>query len=358
MKTIYCVAFLACFSLAINLCIAETGINGIMSSQSDRKVRAALLPGDLGDPNIQYFGRWNFNDIHQFSSHWGGAYLKVSFTGTKVKAKLGSKTNYYVKIDDGPWVTHEGVDGTVNLTPVALSLGSHTLSIAQGKDYSYVFTFRGLEFDDFAVTSPPKVGKYLIEYIGDSITAGYTDPQANVSAYAWLCAEGLGVEHTQIAYPGITLVDGYGLNANKTGMESQYWKSRSLAHPSSMDWDDEKYLPNLIVINLGQNDHSTQVPDGSFQFTYVKFLERLRHRFPDVQIFVMRVFSGVKAAPTLAAVKSRIADGDAKLHYVDTDGWLTPGGTDYTINDAVHPSTSGQRRAAEKLIPILAPFLE
>jgi hypothetical protein len=40
----------------------------------------------------------------------------------------------------------------------------------------------------------------------------------NVSDYAWICAGSLNSEHTQIAFPGIALVDGYGINNNKTGI--------------------------------------------------------------------------------------------------------------------------------------------
>src|SRR5262249_39400026 len=162
-----------------------------------------------------YLGRWDFTSPTQFVSYWGGAYIKTRFSGTTAKIKLGVASDYYAKIDGGPWVTLTNASGTVNLTPSPLTNGIHSLSVAQGKDHAYVFNFQGLALDAGATTLPPDMGMHLIEFIGDSITCGYTDPQANVSDYGWVCAEALNCEHTQIAFPGIALVNGYGVNGDK-----------------------------------------------------------------------------------------------------------------------------------------------
>jgi len=72
----------------------------------------------------------------------GGAYIKVNFSGTTVKIKLGNTSSYYAKIDNGPWITYSNATGTVNLTPTPLANGTHSLSVAQGKDYDYIFNFQ------------------------------------------------------------------------------------------------------------------------------------------------------------------------------------------------------------------------
>jgi len=318
---------------------------------------AALSNGSLSDGNIKYYGRWDFSSTTQYVSYWGGAYIKVNFSGTTVKIKVGNTSNFYAKIDNGVWVTYSGASGTINLTPTPLANGTHTLSVAQGEDYDYVFNFQGLMLDTGAVTSAPSIGTDLIEYIGDSITAGYLDPQADVSDYAWVCAESLGAEHTQIAYPGIALVNGYGVNATKIGMDVQYFKAQSLAYPSSANWNFTQYTPKIIVVNLGQNDDTAGVPDSLFQNDYESFLINIRAKFPSVPIFVMRTFMGVKAGPALAAVNARIAAGDNNIHYIDTGGWLTANSADYVNDSGVHPSVSGHIKAANFLKPYLAPYL-
>ena len=311
--------------------------------------------GLVGDPNIKYFGRWDTTNPAQYVSYWGGAYIRVKFSGTTVKMKVGVNTNYYVKIDNGPWVSYIGVTGTVNLTPTPLASGTHTLAVAQGKDYSYVFNFQGLVLDPGATTSAPSVGTDIIEWIGDSITSGYRDSQADVSDYAWVASEALNAEHTQIAYPGIALVTGYGVNADKTGMDAQYFKLQSLAYPSSPDWDFSRYTPKIIVVNLGTNDNTSHAPDSTFQRVYTTFLANVRAKFANAQIFVLRTFAGVKSTPTAAAVAARHAAGDSKVLYINTNGWLTPGSSDFV--DGLHPSDSGHMKVAARLQPILAPYL-
>lgn len=311
----------------------------------------ALGNGDLSDTNIKYFGRWDFSNTSQYVSKWGGAYIKVRFTGTTVKIKLGNTSNFYAKIDNGPWVSFIGVTGTVNLTPTPLTSGTHTVSVAQGKDYDYVFNFQGLVLDAGATTMAPPVGIDLVEWIGDSITAGYTDSQANVSDYAWVCSEAMGTEHTQIAYPGITLTSGFTTNP---GMDVGYFKLQSPNNPTSPPWDFTKYTAKLVVINLGTNDNNKQVPAATFQSTMTTFLANVRTNFPDAEIFVMECLkNGIMSAPTIAAVKARQTAGDGKVIYIETTNWVTT--SDYT--DGLHPSVAGHIKIANLLQPIISPYL-
>lgn len=330
--------------------VAEKALTASSLNSSSGAVALAVAPGAIGDPNLRYFGRWDFSSTTQSVSYWGGAYVRVKFTGTTAKVKVGATTNYYAKIDNGPWVSYINASGTINLTPTPLANGTHTVSIAQGKDYNYVFNFQGLVLDAGATTSAPVVSNVLIEWIGDSITSGYTDEQANVSGYPWVCSEMMGTEHTQISYPGVTLVSGYTTNP---GMDVQYFKLQSPAYPSSPNWDFARYTPKLVVINLGTNDNNKRVPDNELQSGYTTFLANIRSKFPNAEIFVMRTSLGVKATPTLAAVNARIAAGDNKLHYIDTNGWLTT--ADYT--DGLHPSVAGNIKAANLLKPILQPYV-
>jgi lysophospholipase L1-like esterase len=287
-------------------------------------------------------------------SYWGGTYLKVDFSGTTVKINLGHASNYYVRIDNGSWVTFSNVSGTVNLTPTPLANGTHTLSVAQGKDYDYQFNFQGLVLDVGATTGLPTVATNLVEFVGDSITAGYTCAQADVSDYAWVCAESLGVEHTQIAYPGVDLVT---TTNHGTGQDVQYFKEQSFKYPGSPDWDFGKYTARLVVINLGQNDIGANgIPLTVYQNDYTNFMANIRGKYPGADIFAMRPFSGLGAAQVQAAVTARNAAGDAKVHYVDTTGWLgSYPGPDW--DDGVHPSVAGHIKAASQLQPILASYI-
>lgn len=358
MKKIRYILFTILITLSFGC--SRKNLMGHLPASADLQAKAAsgspaalaVVAGAVGDAHIKYFGRWDTSNATQYISYWGGAYVRVSFTGTTAKIKVGAATNYYARIDNGPWVSYTNVSGTINLTPTPLASGTHTITVAQGKDYNYVFNFQGFIFDAGAATSAPPASGDIIEFIGDSITAGYaagTGTQVNVSAYGWVCSEALGTEHTQIAYPGICLTSGY----PGVGMDAQYFKLQNSSYPTSPNWDFTRYTPRLIVVNLGTNDNNKAVPDNTFQSTYTTFLTNIRAKFPNAEIFVMRTFLGVKAIPTLAAVNARIAAGDNKVHYVNTAGWLTT--ADYA--DGLHPSVAGHIKAANLLKPILAPYI-
>lgn len=318
--------------------------------------RAAAHGGDKEklvaptDAHIKYIGRWEFDNSAQYASYWGGAYLKVGFTGHHIKLKVGNRTNYYAKIDNGPWISYFNASGTIDLTPVELPGNKHTLIVAQGKDYNYEFKFEGLVLDPKGKTLPAAVEKNLIEWIGDSITTGYTDEQANVADYAWVCSDSLHCEHTQIAYPGINLVSGY----PKNGMDKQYFKTRCLAFPDAQPWNFSRYTPKVIVINLGTNDTNHKVADSLFRDTYTVFLTRLRQQFPIAEIFAMKTFAKTKGEATAAAVRLRNAAGDTAVHFIDTTGWLTET-SDFT--DHTHPSVVGHLKAAAQLRKVLSPYI-
>jgi lysophospholipase L1-like esterase len=69
----------------------------------------------------------------------------------------------------------------------------------------------------------------------------------------------------------------------------------------------------------------------------------------------MRPLNGAKAAAIQAVVTARHDDGDMKVHYINTAGWLG-GLSDYT--DGTHPNDRGQIKIAAKLQPVLAAYLD
>ncbi|QHS58177.1 RICIN domain-containing protein [Chitinophaga agri] len=336
-------------------CAKKEDSEAILTMNADKI--AASVPADgygsLKDQNIQYFGRWDFSDSTKYNSWWGGAYIRVNFTGTTVKIKTGNISNFYASIDGGPWISYKHTGGVIDLTATPLSNGAHTLSVAQGSDYDYLFSFEGLLLDEGAVTSKPAVSSYLIEYIGDSITAGYLDDQANVSDYAWICSEALHTEHTQIAYPGIALVSS---PRHGTAMDKQYFKLKTPNYATSVNWDFSRYTPQAIVLNLGTNDSDYEDSDSVFQAVYFQLLQDIRTRFPQAEIFVLRTFLGIRSQPTAAAVAARIVAGDKKVHYVNTEGWIAQNTTDY-LADNLHPSEAGHIKIAGLLQAVLAPYV-
>ena len=313
------------------------------------------------DPNIEYYGRWDKSSATSYHSYWGGAYLKVRFTGTSVQLKLNKTTTLLVNIDDTGDRLFSNVNGTVDLTPVPLSPGTHTLRIGAQFDTKEI-VFNGLVLDEGATTEAPLVSSNkLIEFIGDSITTGADNPYGDGDAFAWLAGDLLGVEHTQISDPGIALVDGYG--ASPVGMETAYYKLQTPNYSTTTSWDMSNYTPDLIVVNLGSNDHYSDIDPNLFQSRYIDFLADIRNTYPDAEIFGLRLFNGWFETEVENAVNARISAGDSKVHYVDTSGWLEGYGTttteDYVLKEggSVHPSRLGHVKVAKNLAPILDSYL-
>jgi lysophospholipase L1-like esterase len=309
--------------------------------------------GRPADPNIKYIGRWDTSSSTVAISYWPGAYFKTDFTGTTVKIKLGEAVNFFASIDHGSDIFYAKANGTVNLTPTPLVPGIHTLRVATYSEHD-VLQFQGLILDAHAHTIAPRLSPQLVEFVGDSITAGATTTKHALSDYAWLVGEQLGVEHTQIAQGGICLTDGVQCGSpNAYGMSRQFFKLQTVYFTNSPDWDFSRYQAKVVVINLGTNDGGYHVSDATFEAAYVTFLQGIRAKYPHATILVMRTFKGTKSAPTLAAVQAVNAAGDVNVHYIDTTGWITSADT----NDGVHPSDEGHVKIAKQLAPIVASFL-
>ncbi|MBX6387163.1 MAG: hydrolase, partial [Microbispora sp.] len=299
--------------------------------------------GSPSDPNITYVGRWDTTSSTGYVPNWTGAYLVTAFTGTTVKIKQRDAVNMYVSIDGGDDVFYAGVRGTVNLTPAPLPAGTHTLRVSYRSGDTI---FQGLVLDPGASTVPPNLPGKLIEFVGDSITAGYLDSKLALSAYGWVLGEKLHVRHTQIARAGYCLVAQEGC----PGQSTQYFK---LGSTGDTDWDFSRYTADAVVINLGTNDIGHHVTGPAFQAAYTAFLAAIRAKYPKAALFAMETFKQRYVAETKAAVAARNAAGDADVYYIDTEGWLTPG-ADYADGDG-HPSDAGHIKIADRLAPIIAP---
>ncbi|MFD8455367.1 GDSL-type esterase/lipase family protein [Streptomyces antimycoticus] len=272
----------------------------------------------MTDPNIAYTGRWDLGSATAAVPNWTGGYLQTAFTGTTVKIKAREAVNFYASVDGGADVFYAGVRGTVNLTPTPLPQGNHTLRVSYRSGDA---VFQGLVLDSGAGTVAPRVPSGLIEFVGDSITAGALTDRLALDSYGWKTGEQLGMRHTQIARSGYCLVGKGGC----VGLASQFFKTASTG---DQNWDFSRYQASAVVINLGTNDIGHGVTGTEFQSAYTTLLRDIRAKYPNAALFAVQTLKKRYVAETKAAVSARNGAGDAKVSYVDTSGWLTDG-TDY-----------------------------
>ncbi|WAP59201.1 GDSL-type esterase/lipase family protein [Streptomyces sp. S465] len=307
---------------------------------------AAVAPGQPGDPNIKFTGRWDTrSSATAYTPYWAGAYFRTGFTGRTVGLKQRNTIDLWVSIDGGPATFYDEAKGTVNLTPTPLSAGNHTLQVnyqVVAGSYHGDAVFQGLTLDSGATTFAPPAPEKLIEFVGDSITVGTTTSQNARTAYGWLIGERLGADHTQIAQGGAALVD---TADDRMSLEQQFTKLNPNA--ATPDWDFSRYQADAVVINLGTNDVGRGVGSAQFQAAYASLLRKVRTAYPDAWIFALRTFSGRFGTETQAAVT---ASGDPRVSYVDTTGWLASD----DLSDSVHPNDKGHRTITDRLAPVIS----
>ncbi|NGY64102.1 SGNH/GDSL hydrolase family protein [Lentzea sp. NEAU-D13] len=303
----------------------------------------AVAATDVGvtDPNLHYAGRWHADGSLRVPN-WAGAYVQTSFTGTTVRVKLRDAVNIYVSIDGGADVFHQGVRGTVNLTPTPLASGTHRLRIAFRSGDT---VFGGLVLDSGARTTNPNVSPKVLEFVGDSITAGYLDSKLALSSYGWLVGQKLGLPRTIVARAGYCLVAKDGC----VGQSTQFFR---LASTGTTSWDFSRYQAAAVVVNLGTNDAGRGVAASTFQSTYTQFLSDIRAKYPNAAIFAFETLKRRYVPETKAAVTARNNAGDSRVYFVNTEGWLTAD-ADYVDGDG-HPNDQGQAKIADRLAPIIS----
>ena len=306
--------------------------------------------GSLADTNIRYIGRWDrTSDPAAYHSHWGGAYLRVAFTGTSLtfngNATAGGP-NVMVSVDGEP--LHE----VSSLSLHGLQAGKHTLFAGSPGQNSEV-AFRGLTLDPGAKTLPVPA-RPIIEFVGDSITTGGGQTLPGTVNYAWNTAELLGADHTQIAFSARALTTGYGCAGDKAALDTQYFNLKNFNHLGDtppVPWNFS-YTPRVVVINLGQNDQCGAEPEAVFTANYVAFVRKIRLRFFRAQIVALRPFSGAYGAGVRQAV-ALLSVNDARVHFIDTTDWLEK--ADFV--DGIHPTEAGHAKVAQRLSVLLKPLL-
>ncbi|MBL0888229.1 RICIN domain-containing protein [Myceligenerans indicum] len=336
---------------------------GSRVSQYDRNGLAAqrwrLVPvggggqagdGSVSDPNLQYHGRWAADGSWR-TMGWAGGYVEAAFTGASIGVHLRDTIDLYYSVDGAPEQWRRGVSGDVTVAS-GLGAGTHTVRIGfreRAGSYTGDAAFGGFDLAPGGATTSTARPADFIEFIGDSITVGQPNGDRPFTAYPYLVGETLGAGHAQVAQGGACLVstaDGcYGM---------MDWFRRSSAFADHDDWDFATHQATAVVINLGTNDVGHGVSTPEFRQNYVVLLERVRQAYPDAEIFAMGVFRNRYVTETRDAVQTRVDAGDAKVHFVDTSGWVDPA-TD--THDNVHPTDAGHRKIADLLAPILDRYL-
>lgn len=263
--------------------------------------------------NISYEGRIPFTS-NAAELMWPGTSVTINFKGTGISGKFKDQdtANYYNVIIDKDSIykiQFDTVEKTVVLAK-GLPYGKHSLQLFKitewdkGKTWFYGF----IENSKTKLLKPDKLPKRKIEFFGNSITCGYAIYDSlkdfpygyyenNYDAYGAITARHFNAQYHCTAKSGIgVMVSWFPLI-----MPEMY--DRLDPTDSTSKWNFSKYTPNLVVINLLQNDSwivtmpnneqfkkrfgSTPPDESQIVEAYKDFVQTVRSTYPKAPIICM-----------------------------------------------------------------------
>ncbi len=310
--------------------------------------------------DIHFYGRWDA--LH--AAGWPGSSIVTRFTGTELRATIREAGDDWLEIvvDGTGRIPVHLADGTQTVTLVTgLAAGEHDIEIVKRTE-SFVGTTR---FDGFvgATLVPTPRATRLIEFIGDSITAGYgvlgqnpcgfsNATEAESRAWGWFAAHELDAAHQAIAYSGIGMYRNCcgGGTPNVDTMPIKY--ARQFADQPSPTWDFSA-VPDVVVIGLGTNDFNGGDPGPAYEEAYQRFItDAVRAHAPNAPILLATssMMGGTgrsQMRARLDAIAAHFADPKITVVEIAEQQPADGIGCDY------HPSQTTQRKMAAQLVPAI-----
>jgi hypothetical protein len=302
---------------------------------------------------------------------WSASSVKINFKGTSVKATLKDEhgNDYWNVILDGKVVNVIKPDSFLKQYTLVSNLldTEHSLELfkrtewAMGKTWFYEFELG----KDSRLLPPPPEQKRKIEFFGNSITCGYavedttgkdrgTAPYENAYlSYASITARHFNAELHNTSRSGIGIL----VSWDPLIMPELY--DRLDATDAESKWDFSDYTPDVVVINLFQNDSwIVKLPDNN-QFkarfgnkpptyeqiirAYKDFVKKIRSKYRKAQIIcALGSMDAVRdGTPWRGYIEKAVQEiGDKKIYTHFFPYKNTPG----------HPSKSEQQAMADDLI--------
>lgn len=335
------------------------------------------------EKDVKIIGRTHYyNDVLWLALSGGG--VEFSFYGKKAEitlkgdaiastdnnlTRIGISVNGNRVIDDQvdrPYKTYTifESDTEQNVTVRVIKLSEAAMSTVGIQEITVVA-------EDGIKPTPDNV--HTIEFIGDSITCGYgvddehgqhsfsTATEDVTKTYAYLTAQQLQADYSMVSYSGYGIITGYTENDQKltTHLLPDYYEKVGKSEgkfdnailPQDVRWDFDKFIPDLIVINLGTNDDSYTKDDigkqAEYAEKYVKFLELVRKNNVHSSILCTLGIMGDRLYPF---VEQAVNDytrktGDRNITSMKFDVQLEM--DDYASDS--HPSKATHNKAAKKL---------
>jgi len=329
---------------------------------------------DSSNSHIVYNGRVDTSQSHGVDLYWSGTSIQFNFEGTSISAvfKDESGDNYYnVILDkDSLFILRPSTTKKYYELASELPKGKHTIEIFKRTEWNRGKT----SFYGFQIKGNPKLvskqtpSQRKIEFYGNSITAGYAvedfsgkdSPDStytnNYLSYAAITARYFQADYHCICKSGI----GITVSWFPQIMPEIYDRLNPLDPESK--WDFSSYSPDIVVINLLQNDSwivnlpeneefkmrfEDKAPDDVFIIkAYQEFVAQLRNHYPKANIICSlgSMDAAKEGSKWIEYIKTAVANLNDKKMYTHFMPY---------IEASAHPSIQDQKEMANSLIQFI-----
>jgi len=327
---------------------------------------AAALPVTVkpDDANLLYSGRWDTSKPEGPRCEWPAGQIRLRFTGTAVNVILGGpKDHAFQVVVDGKPTSVVTIVAGQSVYPVAADLpaGEHLIELCKRTEcWGGPVQVKGFQLAAGSTLLAPPAFKRRVEFVGDSITAGYGNEAASKEEHfsfatenAWLAwgavtARALDAELMCEAISGIRLQKG----EDKKSMPELWGKT--MPFTASKDWDFKTWQADAVVVNLGTNDFNNKklpLEDAKWREAYKPFIAAIRAAYPKAHIFLAigpmgHGKDGIVAKTNEAIVADLAAAGDKLVHALPLPNQRMDDG----IGADWHPSIKTHQKMADAAV--------
>jgi lysophospholipase L1-like esterase len=293
---------------------------------------AAVPPFDFS--RVAFVGRVAFAPSGQAQYAWSGAGFALRFRGRGLALDMNDPGNHHTVVLDGtlrPKLVTQRDQHKYTIVD-NLEAGEHQVELYRRTEALFgVTTLISIEVIDGELLAPKDSPRRHIEVVGDSITCGYGDEGSDATCrfsaetenhyltYGARLARHFGATLSTVAWSGRGVVKNY--DGESADLMPVLYKRTLPEQPETRQ--NRRAPADLVIINLGTNDFSTE-PDpaeATFVEAYFELLAEVRRQSPNA--YVLTTIGPMLGAQDLEraergileAVKRRTLAGDQRVGY-------------------------------------------
>lgn len=305
---------------------------------------------------------------------WSGTYAETRLDGRELRLRLSDtgKSYFDITVDGRPAGKIKSASRDTIVTVAAnLPRGTHDIAIRKRTEgETGITTFHEFILPNGGSLSAPAPRRRFIEFIGNSLSAGFgtegldrsepfTPENENCNlAYSTIIPRYFDTDYAIIAHSGRGAARNYGDSVRVSEVSMRHKYLQTLDNDTLSRWNFDTYRPDLVVVNLGANDFSTEPHPYRTEFVdaYSEILGTIIDRHGH-DIKILCVIPYAVSAPVESYYSEAIArhpGHDIRLIRMPEDYINST-----TDRGAVwHPNHSGQRKMAMLLIPYISTMMD